>query len=397
MTPGGRTPALAISRDGHWLVSAGQSREAVVWDLSALPRLVDAVGHMRSLGYVGLSPDDKRVLSTSDDHTLRVWDRATGAQLRAVSTGNSRCVHTAALLRDDTILAVCDDRAVRRWDRAGRQRRIRTDIWMDYGSVSADERTLVGGHINGQVQSLDLATGALSSVKSLHDHHIYSIRTIPMGRIATAALDSKLKVWTPALEPIASFTADTRDGLLAGALSEDGVTAVSGSEDGFLEAWDIPTGKHLARERASTGMVGQMIFVGDLVYTAGQEGLVKSWDSKTWKLVRTYDAGEGAASTVAASKDGSVVVTGHASGAIVAWDPETGRPRWRIGGRSREHGSCDDFSEQTWVDTSHRAIVAAACRTDPATYFSYLAKRSHQRIESGIDVVTSWSDQPSRK
>jgi WD40 repeat protein len=389
--PGGRVPALAVSRDGRWLVSAGQNRESVVWDLTALPRLLDAVGHMEE-AHVELSSDREQIVSASADHTLRVWDRRTGAQRRALSLGDAICTNAVALLRDGTILAACDDLALRRWSADGRESTTPTGIWMPYGSYSPNERTLVGGHLNGLVGTLDLSTNALGPVRKLHEHHIYKIGYSRDGtRIFTAALDGKLRVWTPQLTLIADFAAGKRDGLVSGALSPDATVAVSGSDDGFVDAWNVATRAHLGHIPAHDGMVMSIAHTGRLIYSSGADGLVNAWDATTWSLAQKYDAGEGRASSLVVSDDGAQLLVGYGSGAIVAWDTATGRPQWRTGGRSREHGSCDDLSAQTWVDDAHRKIVATACSSEAAAYFDAYAKRSHQRLEHDIDVKTSWS------
>jgi WD40 repeat protein len=155
----------------------------------------------------------------------------------------------------------------------------------------------------------------------------------------------------------------------------------------------VSTKEHLVRLPANIGIIWSLALAGDRVYVAGDGGLARAWDTKTWQPVRTYDATEGsAARSLTLSDDGKMLVIGHDSGAIVVWDAASGKTRWRTGGRSRDHGSCDDLSTQTWVNDAHRASVAAACTSEARAYFDEYARSSHQRLDNDVDVKTSWSD-----
>ena len=57
------------------------------------------LGHTAGVQSVCVSPDGKRILSGSDDGTLRLWDIQTGAQLRLFE-GHTSYVNRSVFLRD---------------------------------------------------------------------------------------------------------------------------------------------------------------------------------------------------------------------------------------------------------------------------------------------------------
>ena len=134
-----------------------------------------------------------------------------------------------------------------------------------------------------------------------------------------------------------------------------------------------------------------MRIAGTRLFTGAEDGLIKRWDLATWQPAgKPLDAGEGSVLSLAVAHDGATLIAGYRSGGLVIWDVAAGVPRHRIGGRSREHGSCDELGAQQWIDDAHRARVTAACTSPPEDFLARFAARSHQRIDRDVDVVTSW-------
>jgi WD40 repeat protein len=74
--------SLCFSRDGSRLLIAGGYRIIEEWDVRTHARLRTFTGHKgTAVFYATYSPDSRLIASTCDDHTARVWDAVTGAQL----------------------------------------------------------------------------------------------------------------------------------------------------------------------------------------------------------------------------------------------------------------------------------------------------------------------------
>jgi WD40 repeat protein len=68
---------VAISPDGHWLITGGPEGTARIWDLtakdpSAQPRIL--LGHTKAINNFVFSPDNRWLITGSYDDTARVWD-----------------------------------------------------------------------------------------------------------------------------------------------------------------------------------------------------------------------------------------------------------------------------------------------------------------------------------
>jgi WD40 repeat protein len=106
------------SRNASLLVSSGEDRTIIVWHLegesaTVMRTLRVHTGIVRS---VSLSPDDRFIISGSDNMTVCVWEVATGQQVRVLE-GHTRAVNSVACSRDGKcIVSGSDDSTVRMWE-----------------------------------------------------------------------------------------------------------------------------------------------------------------------------------------------------------------------------------------------------------------------------------------
>jgi WD40 repeat protein len=87
----GAVPSVAFSPDGKRLVSASWDHTVKVWDVDPehgpLPfgsrELMTLAGHGDRVHCVAWSRDGGRIASGGDDKTARIWDAATGKEVAA--------------------------------------------------------------------------------------------------------------------------------------------------------------------------------------------------------------------------------------------------------------------------------------------------------------------------
>jgi len=398
----GRMSSLAMSPDGHWLVSAGHEGDAIVWNLgTAIPRLVEARGHAAYIDALAVVHDGSAFATASQDRTVRLWGFDGVERARGTIPTDGFCAKSIITADATHVIAACtapEGGALLRWDLHGqelvRAAPVATTRWYRLTHLDAAGTTFVGGHLDGVLAIVDLATGVERTTTQAHGHHIYAIDATPdHRRIATAGLDNLVKIWDGALAPIARFEMESKDGIMAAALSPDGTIAVAASEDGRMTAWSVDAKRILADiPDTRSGTVWWMQFAADgrWLYSAADDGLTR-WDTTTWKVDRRYDSGEGVAQRLAITPDGRVLIGVHRSGAIVIWDAATGKVTHRIGGRTRELGSCDDVAAQPFSDAGHRAIVTRACALKPAEHAARVRAFTHLRIDENLDAVLDWS------
>jgi len=70
-----------VTPDGKRVVSASWDHTLKAWDLETGRVLRTLEGHSAGVSGAAVTPDGKRVVSASGDRTLRVWDLETGSPI----------------------------------------------------------------------------------------------------------------------------------------------------------------------------------------------------------------------------------------------------------------------------------------------------------------------------
>ncbi|UKY55085.1 trypsin-like peptidase domain-containing protein [Streptomyces inhibens] len=293
---------------------------------AALPLQRHLSGHTGTVESVAFSPDGRTLATGSDDHSVRLWDMATGKR-RTVLTGHTNAVDSVAFSPDGHTLATgSDDGTVRLQDMAtGKDRTALTDHadWRNSVAFGPDGRTLATGSTDDSWQLLDVADGKKHTPLTGHTGMVDSVAFSPDGHtLATGNDDGTTQLWDVATGKKRTTLTGHTDAVYSVAFSPDGHTLATGNDDGTTQLWDVATGKKRTTLTGHTDAVYSVAFSpdGHTLATGSADNTTQLWDVATGKKRTTLTGHTDTVYSVAFSHDGHTLATGSKDKSVRLWD-----------------------------------------------------------------------------
>jgi WD40 repeat protein len=239
----GWVSSVAFAPDGRTALSGSADNTIKLWDVATGREIRRFAGHRSLVFSVSFAPDGRTALSGSADKTLKLWDVATGREIQRF-TGHSDVVHSVAFAPDGrTALSGSADKTLKLWEVAsGRELRSFTghSDWVHSVAFAPSGRTALSGSYDNTIKLWDVATGRILRTFTGHKAQVLSVAFAPDGRSAlSGSQDKTLKLWDVATgRELRSFTGHWNS-VTSVAFAPDGRTALSGSDNKTIKLWDV--------------------------------------------------------------------------------------------------------------------------------------------------------------
>ena len=287
-----------------WVIMGVAVVMRMLWPGPAPKKYATRDGHTCAVLSVAYSPDGKTLASACADHTIKLWDVATG--------------------KERTILGGLTGESV---------------------AFSPDGKTLASASCGyskqaGEIKLWDVATGAERATLKGHKDVVCSVAYSPDGKtLASGSVDKTIKLWDVATGKEQATLKGHTSGVYSVVFSPDGKTIASGSQDNRIRLLDVTTGKERAILGGLTGMSvafspdGKTLASASCSYTE-QAGEIKLWDVATGAGQAALKVYTDPVSSVAFSPDGKTLASASRGisiigemipGEIKLWDVATGK------------------------------------------------------------------------
>ncbi|MEH1962613.1 MAG: serine/threonine-protein kinase [Nostoc sp.] len=201
-------------------------------------------------------------------------------------------------------------------------------VWRDYLTSRISDRLaqildkLLQNAINRRFQSADEVMQAMGMESKIQVALKAHQRCDPKSKIQNS-------IQNPPWRCLHTLTghSGTLSSVNALAISPDGYTLASGSDDKIIKLWDLNTQKVLASLSGHSQAVKSVTFSpdGQILATASDDKTIKLWQVETLEEICTLLGHSHAVKSVAFSPDGQILASGSWDKTIKLWDINTGR------------------------------------------------------------------------
>jgi len=252
-------------------------------------------GHTDWVRSVAFAPDGRLLASGSDDKTIKLWEVATGWELRTLS-GHTDWVHAVAFAPDGQLLASGSrDKTIKLWYRwkvnSGRELCTLSGHTHEVHAVAfaPNGQLLASGSRDNTIKLWEVASGRELRTLSGHTDWVHAVAFAPDGRLLASGSDDKtIKLWEVATGwELFTFTLGRRSlkhifSISPGStitFSPDG-RVVSGSYNNVIRLWEVATGRELRTLSGHTHDVHAVAFAPDgrLLASGSRDNTIKLWE-----------------------------------------------------------------------------------------------------------------------
>jgi WD40 repeat protein len=191
--PGG---GLLVSTSWAYNKEEGVKGDIRIWSTETWAQTDQLFQGEKPLLEVRFTPDGKRMVVASWDHTCTLWDVDKRDKICRLE-GPEQHINSADITREGIIAAGSDDGTVRIWDSAGNL--LHTTKGHHEGifrvRFTPDGKQVLSASLDGTVRVWDAATGGHVATLLGHSRGVRALTVLPDGRAFTGGLDRQILEW----------------------------------------------------------------------------------------------------------------------------------------------------------------------------------------------------------
>lgn len=318
--------AAAFGPDGTHIVTSSRDHTARVWSVDDDgEKPIVLRGHNDMVTAAAFSQDGTRIVTASRDQTARIW-RADGTGQPIVLRGHEAAVTSAAFSPDDArIVTASDDHTARMWQSdhegesvtfRGHEGVVHWVAWNSDGTqivTASKDRTARVWKVDGSGDALVLRG---------HSKEVVSAVFSSKGqRIVTASHDNTARVWQADGIGNALVLRGHWSSVVSAEFSPDGKYIVTASLDNTASVWraDGVSPPIVLRDHEDSVNSARFSPSGSHIVTASADRTARVWEVNNWANPLVLRGHDGAVLKAEFSPDGTRVVTASQDGTARIW------------------------------------------------------------------------------
>jgi len=357
--------SVAFSPDGKCIASCGLDARVKVWDVEQKTIIQTIYNYCERVYSLAFSPDGKSIAFGSGENII-VWDIENERRIKTFHCGGRWVVSVAFSPDGKYIAAASATGPTKVWDV-----KVGSNMFNGYPDSASvafnlDGSCIAVGSREGVITLWDLKEGSEIRAFSGHQAMTFSIAFSPDGKhFASGSLDKTVRLWDIEEGKVRTFEGHNAP-VLCVDFRSDGEYIASSSIDGCIKIWRIDVVEELLSLQVSSKhhylpvqiipwntssspfgeheVYGCLDFSpnGEVLVTSGDDNTIRLWDIESIPPTFILQGHEEKRSpsaekvrpvnSVAFSKDGKHIISGHSDDMVRVWDAGNGQEVLNLGG-----------------------------------------------------------------
>ncbi|KAF5269000.1 hypothetical protein FOXYS1_92 [Fusarium oxysporum] len=322
--------SVVFSQDGKLIASGSYDHTVKIWNVATGEEEQTLEGHTNSVNSVVFSNDGKLIASGSLDTTIKIWNVATGKEERTFE-GHMALVTSVVFSNDGKLIASgSHDKTIKIWNVAtgAEERTLKGHMdWVASVFLSKDNKLIASGSRDKTVKIWNMAMSKEERTLKGHTNWVASVFLSKDNKlIASGSWDNTVKIWNVAMSKEEQTLKGHANSVNSVVFSNDGKLIVSGSNDNTVKVWNVATGEEEQTLESHMYSVNSVVFSNDSKFIASGswDNTVKIWNVATGKEERTLKGHTDLVNSVVFSNDGKLIASGSWDNTVKIWNVATG-------------------------------------------------------------------------
>ncbi|MBP87593.1 MAG: hypothetical protein CMJ64_12855 [Planctomycetaceae bacterium] len=316
--------SLAFNSNHTRLISSSEDKTVRVWDIAdaKFPELLKYTAHEAVVRAVTFF-DTATVLSAGADKKIHHWNLADGKLVRSIE-GHTGDVYSLAASAT-AIVSASTDGTIRLWNKTNGQA-IRT---IEHGSpvkqvaVSADNTKLASWGDNKQLKMWQAADGKLLKTVDAESSDLTSLAFSPNSQQLAATVGHDVRVWQVNDGGELQFFPEHDKPTRIVSYLPDSKTLISVDASNGLRRSTVSAIRSIVAHENSI-VDAALLQSGNVFATVASDGAVKQWTTSNGQLAREIKVEDAKFLSIVASINNQYIAAGAEDGRVFVWNPGNG-------------------------------------------------------------------------
>jgi WD40 repeat protein len=228
-------------------------------------------GHTKAVRCVKIIENSNKLISGSDDSTIKIWNLDTSKCERTLK-GHLDCVGSLLLTKNSKLISGSFDASIKVWDLKTFKclNTLKEEFKVICLSIISNNQ-FVSALVDGTINIWDLNSFNRASSFKAHDKSILCVKLVNDSRLITSSADKTIKVWDLNNKGCIRTLIGHSEAIFSMELNREGIL-ISGCDDHTIKMWNIETGQCLNTYQQS-GRIYSLKMLANNLLAIGYSGV----------------------------------------------------------------------------------------------------------------------------